>query len=130
MATPALKDVSKKDLAEQYHRLLMRTKKANTVAKREGEALVRDVVTLGSAAGFAFFMGTRARDAIANGTDVEESQQMGGIDLDLIVGGASAVSGLAGWGGKMSESLRAVGVGVLSGYAGRRIYARGMEPKE
>jgi len=131
MAKPALKDMSKTDLAEQYHRLLMRTKKANQVAKQEGEALVRDMITLGSGALVQFWLAKSTRDAgqdpFSMGDATAEAQQFSGVDKDLAIGAVAAVAGLAKMGGKMSETVRAAGIGILTSYAGRLAYRKGGE---
>ena len=53
--------------------------------------------------------------------------QMAGMDIDLLVGGAAAVAGLTKMGGKMSDTIRAVGIGALTEWAGRTFYESGFE---
>ncbi len=128
----ALKDVSKQELAESYSKLKARTKNAQTQAKREGEALVEDVLTIAAAGGLGYIMGQRqaeaAEAAIKDGHDedsekfaemVAEGGQVAGIDLDLLVGGAAAAAGMFKLGGKMSNTVRKVGIGGLAAYATR-----------
>lgn len=117
MPAPALKDISKTELAEAYAKLKGRTARANEIAKREGEALIRDALTIGTAAGLGAYMGYAARGL--TGTAAKEAQQIGGFDIDLIVGGAAAAVGMLKYGGKMSDTMRAVGVGGLCSWASR-----------
>lgn len=136
----ALKDVSKQELAESYSKLKARTKNAQTQAKREGEALVEDVLTIAAAGGLGYLMGQRQADAAEAwlksnpGGDLEsegaqekiaEGGQVAGIDLDLLVGGAAAAAGMFKLGGKMSNTVRKVGIGGLSAYAARVGYEKG-----
>ncbi len=117
MAAPALKDISKTELAEAYSKLKGRTSRANEIAKREGEALISDAMTVGTAAGLGAYMGYVARGK--SGTAIKDAQQIGGFDIDLVVGGAAAAVGLMGWAGKMGGAVRSVGVGGLCSWASR-----------
>ena len=88
----ALKDVSKQELAESYSKLKARTKNAQIQAKREGEALVEDVLTVAAAGGLGMVMGQRLAEgekAGKTGEALAAEAQMGGIDIDLLVGGAA-----------------------------------------
>ena len=134
----ALKDVSKQELAEAYSKLKARTKNAQMQAKKEGEALVEDVITIASAGGLAYLMGQRhaqaAKDAIADnktGEDLEkavaEGGQIAGIDIDLLIGGAATAAGMLKLGGKMSNTVRKIGIGGLSAYAARLGNEKGVE---
>lgn len=130
MATPAVKSgLSRKELEEAYVRLKSKSKRANEVAKREGESMMRNLVTVGSALGIGWYMGDAAKGAAAAGKTVEEAQQISGIDTDLLIGGGALAAGMMKWGGKFSETLSAIGTGVLSGYAYRRGEKMGMEAK-
>lgn len=125
--TPAVKArLSHKELEEAYVRLKSKGKRANEVAKREGEGMMRNLVTVGSALGMGWYMG----DSEKNRGDktIEESQQFSGIDADLIIGGGALAAGMMKWGGKFSETLSAIGTGVLSGYGYRRGHSMGVEP--
>ena len=137
-----LKDVPKAELAEAYSKLKSRTKGAQEASKKEGEALVRDAITIASGGALGYYMGMMHGDAesdkdytaaaAAGDTDkmeelLADAQQMAGIDLDLLVGGAAAVAGLMKLGGKMSDTVRAVGVGALAEWAGRTAYNSGHE---
>ena len=134
----ALKDVSKQELAESYSKLKARTKNAQVQAKREGETLVEDVITIAAGGGLGYLMGQRHADAaeaaIKEGhtvgsekynESVAEGGQVGGIDLDLLVGGAAAAAGMFKLGGKMSNTVRKVGIGGLTAYAARVGYEKG-----
>jgi len=134
----ALKDVSKQELAESYSKLKARTKNAQIQAKREGEALVEDVLTIAAAGGLGYLMGQRHADAaetaLANGIAkdspeyfeaIAEGGQVAGIDLDLLVGGAAAAAGMMRLGGKMSNTVRKIGIGGLAAYASRVGYEKG-----
>jgi hypothetical protein len=135
----ALKDVSKQELAEAYSKLKSRTKNAQLQAKREGEALVEDVLTIAAAGGLGYLMGQRHADgaeaALKEGHQegsekynemvAEAGQIAGGIDLDLLVGGAATAAGMFKLGGKMSNTVRKIGIGGLSAYAARVGYEKG-----
>jgi hypothetical protein len=135
----ALKDVSKQEHAESYSKLKARTKNAQLQAKREGEALVEDVLTIAAAGGLGYLMGQRhaegaesaEKEGHAPGSEkynemVDESGQIaGGIDLDLLVGGAATAAGMLKLGGKMSNTVRKIGIGGLSAYAARMGYEKG-----
>jgi len=134
----ALKDVSKQELAESYFKLKSRTKNAQVQAKREGEALVEDVITIAAGGGLGYIMGQRHADAaeaaLKEGhTEGDEKYneavaaggQVAGIDLDLLVGGAAAAAGVLKLGGKMSNTVRKVGIGGLTAYAARMGYEKG-----
>ena len=125
--SPAVKaSLSRKELEEAYVRLKSKSKRANDVAKREGEGMMRNLVTVGSALGMGWYMGDAEKN---RGTKtVEESQQISGIDADLIIGGGALAAGMMKWGGKFSETLSAIGTGVLSGYGYRRGHSMGVEP--
>jgi len=47
--------------------------------------------------------------------------------MDLAVGGGLAAVGLAKLGGKMSETVRAAGIGALTAWASRTGHEKGME---
>jgi len=136
----ALKDVSKQELAEAYSKLKSRTKNAQLQAKREGEALVEDVLTIAAAGGLGYLMGQRtaegAVDAIKAGHAVgsekfnemvTEAGQVAGVDLDLLVGGAATAAGMLKLGGKMSNTVRKIGIGGLAAYATRMGTEKGEE---
>lgn len=135
----ALKDTSKKELAEAYSKLKGRTKNAQVQAKREGEALVEDALTVAAGGGLGYLMGQRHAQAVRDNpnlsgeeleTAVAEAGQIGGIDLDLLVGGAAAAAGVLKLGGKMSNTVRKVGIGGLTAYAARIGRDKGMESVE
>lgn len=130
------KEVSKKELADAYAKLKSRTKNAQEVAKKQGEELIRDAITVASGGALGYYMGMMEAEADTEGKSDEdaeaaiaENQQIAGIDLDLLVGGAAAAAGLMKLGGKMSDTLRAVGVGALAEWAGRTAYDSGLESK-
>lgn len=132
----ALKDVSKQELAEAYSKLKSRTKSAQVAAKKEGEALVEDALTIAAGGGLGYLMGQRRAEA-AEAADKEgltgddraaaiaEGGQVGGIDLDLLVGGGATAVGLLKLGGKMSNTVRKIGIGGLTAYAARIGYEKG-----
>lgn len=135
----ALKDISKQELADNYSKLKSRTKNAQIQAKREGEAFIEDVLTVAAAGGLGYLMGQRhadgAEQAIKEGHSVgsekynemvaESGQVAGGVDLDLLIGGAATAAGMFKLGGKMSNTVRKVGIGGLSAYAARVGYEKG-----
>ncbi len=126
----SLKDTSKVELAEAYSKLKTRTKTAQQQAKAEGEALIEDALTVAAGGGLGYLMGQRHAEAEEaalkegkTGEELEEAiaegGQVGGIDLDLLVGGAAATAGLLKLGGKMSNTVRKIGIGGLTAYAAR-----------
>ncbi len=119
------KEVTKKELADAYAKLKSRTKGAQDASKKQGEELIRDAITVGSGGLLGYYMGQMAGEAEQDKdwttADEEkqdeilgEYQQMAGLDIDLLVGGAAAVAGLTKMGGKMSDTIRAVGIGALT----------------
>lgn len=126
----ALKDVSKTELAEAYSKLKARGKSAQLQAKKEGEALIEDALTLAAAGGLSYLMGQRHEEAklaaekegLSEDKVLEataEGGQVAGIDLDLLIGGAATAAGLMKLGGKMSNTVRKIGIGGLAAYAAR-----------
>lgn len=126
----ALKDASKQELAEAYSKLKARTKSAQIQAKAEGEALVEDVLTIAAGGGLGYLMGQRqaegaeaARRENKSQEEIDEAAaeggQIAGIDMDLLIGGAATAAGLFKLGGKMSNTVRKIGVGGLTAYAAR-----------
>lgn len=129
MAKSPLSNVSKTEIAESYSKLKGRIQKAQTVARSENEAMIRDAITVASAGGLGFYMGKME----AEGGSVEEivaRQQIAGIDIDLLVGGAAAAIGLTKMGGKMSDTVRAVGIGGLCSWASRYGHEKGLQPAD
>jgi len=124
----SLADVSKKELAEQYAGLKRRMDKTRKQARDEGETLIRDVITVGSGAGVGYLMGSRAA-SVAGGSEEElaEAQQIAGVDMDLVIGGGLAAVGLMKLGGKMSDTVRAAGIGALTSWASRLGHEKGLE---
>jgi hypothetical protein len=120
--TPAVKSgLSRKELEEAYVRLRSKSKRANEIAKREGEGMMRNLVTVASAGGMGWYIG----DAVKKGG--AEAAQVQGIDIDILVGGGALAAGMMKWGGKFSETLSAIGTGVLSGYAYRMAEEKGKQ---
>lgn len=126
----ALSDVSKQELAEAYSKLKSRTKSAQLQAKKETEALIEDALTVAAGGGLGYLMGQRhaeAEDAAIkeglSGDELAEATaeggQIAGIDMDLLVGGAATAVGLMKLGGKMSNTVRKIGIGGLTAYAAR-----------
>lgn len=128
----SLADISKKELAEQYASLKRRMDKSRKQARDEGEAIIRDVITVGSGAGAGWLMGSRAASAGAGASEEEiaDAQQIGGVDMDLAIGGGLAAVGLMKMGGKMSDTVRAAGIGVLTSWASRLAHEKGLESEE
>lgn len=123
MADNKLSELSKKELAEAVAKLKGRQQRAARAAREEGEALVRDAITVATAGGLGYYMGMQEKDRPGDETAV----QVAGIDIDLLVGGAAAAAGLMKLGGKMSDTLRAVGIGGLSSYASRLGHDKALE---
>lgn len=129
----SLADISKKELAEQYASLKRRMDKSRKQARDEGEALIRDVITVGSGAGVGYLMGQKYAEAggdAASEEEIAEAQQIAGVDMDLAIGGGLAAVGLMKMGGKMSDTVRAAGIGALTGWANRVMNEKGVESKE
>lgn len=122
MAETNLSQVSKKELAGAYAKLKAQKQKAQKAAKEQTEALVRDVVTIAGGAGVSYLMANRAATAEKEGQDdegIKEAQQIVGVDMDVAVGGVAAIAGIMDLGGKMSDTIRALGVGALTSAAAR-----------
>lgn len=134
----SLKDVSKTELAEAYARLKAKGKAQQMKTRKEGEELIRDGITVGSGALVGYLMGQREARANltpgmtpeAQAEELAKTQQVGGVDMDLLIGGGAAVVGLMKLGGKMSDAVRAVGIGALAEYAGRMAYDKGIEAEK
>ena len=129
----SLADISKKELAEQYASLKRRMDKSRKQARDEGEALIRDVITVGAGAGVGYLMGQKYAEAggdAASEEEIAESQQIAGIDMDLAIGGGLAAVGLMKLGGKMSDTVRSAGIGALTSWASRVAHEKGVESKE
>ena len=139
MATKeADKTLSRTEAIEAYSKLRARAKNAQAQAKREGELLIEDLLTVASGAGVGYLMGQRhaqgAEDAISDNHEpgseayeekVADAGQVAGIDLDLIIGGVGTAAGMMKLGGKMSNTVRKVGIGALTSYASRLAYEKG-----
>jgi len=134
----SIKGATRAELADQYSKLKSRTKSAQVQAKREGEALIEDALTVAAGGGLGYLMGQKhaeaAKAAAADGKTGEdldkaiaEGGQVGGIDLDLLVGGAAAAAGILKLGGSMSNTVRKIGIGGLTAYAARMGRDKGME---
>ena len=136
-ATPVKQgDISKKELMDAYGKLKTRTKRANDVAKKEGEAMMNNLITVASAGGIGWYIGDATKKAIKGkvGLDAQikaakKATQVSGVDVDLLIGGGTLAAGMMKWGGKFSPTLSAIGTGVLSGYAYRRGREAGIKPK-
>lgn len=128
----SLADISKKELAEQYASLKRRMDKSRKDARSEGETLIRDVITVGSGAGVGYLMGSRAASVGAGASEEElaEAQQIAGVDMDLVIGGGLAAVGLMKMGGKMSDTVRAAGIGALTSWASRLAHEKGLEAED
>jgi len=116
MATPAKQSITRKEAIDAYARLKAKAKRANEVAKRESESMMRNLVTVGSAAAMGAYLGDVKKK--------NSSTEIQGIDIDLIVGGGALAAGMMKWGGKFSDTLSAIGTGVLAQYAGRSAQER------
>lgn len=125
MADNKVAKLSGSEAKEALHRLQTKIKKTQEAAKTEGEALVRDLLTVGGGAGVGALEGYLKKTAMDSGSDEEEAFKLGGaVDMDLAIGGALGLAGIAKLGGKQSDAIRALGMGVLA-YAGGK-YARDM----
>jgi len=123
--TPAKASISRKEAIDAYARLKTKAKRANEIAKSESEGMMRNLVTVGSGSLMGWYLGDLAKK---NPSDVEGSQQVQGVDIDLIVGGGALAAGMMKWGGKFSETLSAIGTGVLTQYGGRMLYEKALKP--
>lgn len=126
----SLTEHSKTELAELYSKLKARAKADKTRAAKEGEQLIEDVMCIAAGGGLGYLMGQRHEAAHIEGTAkglageeletyVAEGGQIAGIDLDLMVGAAATAAGMFKLGGKMSDTVRRIGVGGLTAYAAR-----------
>lgn len=134
----SVKGSSRAELMDAYSKLKTRTKNAQVQAKREGEALIEDALTIAAGGGLGYLMGQKHAEAekaaLADGLSGEELEkkiaeggQVGGIDLDLLVGGAAAAAGMLKLGGAMSNTVRKIGIGGLTAYAARLGKQKGEE---
>jgi hypothetical protein len=125
-----LSQISKTELAEAYSRLKGRISKQAANARSQNEKMISDAITVASGGGLGYYMGKMEQEAggaAATEDALAEKQQLAGVDLDLLVGGVAAAVGLTGMGGKMSDAVRAVGVGALTEWAGRVGYDKGTQ---
>lgn len=125
-----LSQISKTELAEAYSRLKGRISKQAASARSQNEKMISDAITVASGGGLGYYMGKMEQEAggaAATEDALAEKQQLAGVDLDLLVGGVAAAVGLTGMGGKMSDAVRAVGVGALTEWAGRVGYDKGTQ---
>ena len=138
MKDATLMDLSKQQLAENYAKLKARVKGSAITARREANAAVEDLLVVGTASGLGYLMGSyhaeaaeeAVKDGHAPGTDkyteaVAEGGQLMGVDIDLIVGGVATGLGAFGLAGKMSNTIRKVGIGGLAAYGARIGYEKG-----
>jgi hypothetical protein len=112
MPAPAKQSASKTEVLEAYTRLKGKIKRNNDIAKREGEAMMRDFVTIGSGAGMGYYMSMLEKKG-------QSTQILDGIDTDMVIAAGALAAGMFKWGGNMSDTLRAVGVGGLTQWAAR-----------
>lgn len=113
-------DVSKKDLMDQYVRLKGRIKKAQNESKEMMEQVTQDLITVGTGAALGAFAGNKIRNGeVASEDEAYELMEGSSLDIDLVVGAVCAGAGMMKMGGKMSDTLRAVGIGGLTSYAAR-----------
>jgi len=136
-----LKDISKQELAEAYAKLKLKDTKRRAEEKQTAQELISDLVTVGSGTGMGYLMGTlvaraeeptaqEAADGITYLDKVREQTQILGFDIDLVVSGVAAGLALSGYGGNFSNTLRAIGVGGLTGWAARNMFFRAIENNE
>ena len=122
MAENKIAKLSGSEAKEALQRLQSKIKKTQEAAKTEGEALVRDLLTVGGGAGIGALEGYLKKTALDQGNDEEEAFKLGGaVDMDLAIGGVLGLAGIAKLGGKQSEAIRSLGMGVLS-YAGGKYF--------
>lgn len=127
VTTSELMQADKRTLAEGIQKMTQRMKNIRATAKAKAEQTLEMAVAGGAAFGVGYWMGTIARD---NPGDADALTFGGGIDKDLGVGLALAGIGLTGMGGRrMSDTARAAGTGVLSGWAMNYGREKGMEAK-
>lgn len=124
-----LSQISKTELADAYSKLKNRVQKSQQAAKSESENMIRDAITVASGGALGYYMGMMENEAGPGATEeqVAEKQQVAGVDIDLLVGGAAAAVGLTKMAGKMSDTIRAVGVGGLTAWASRVGHKKGLE---
>jgi hypothetical protein len=111
---------SRKELMEQYVRLKGRIKKAQNESKEMMEQVTQDLITVGTGAALGAFAGNKIRNGdVATEDEAYELMEGSNLDIDLVVGAVCAGAGMMKMGGKMSDTLRAVGIGGLTSYAAR-----------
>ena len=124
-----LSQVSKTELADAYGKLKAKGQKKAQVARAESEQMITDAITVASGGGLGYYMGMMEAEAGPGATaeQVADKQQIAGVDIDLLVGGAAAAVAITGMGGKMGPTVRAVGVGGLTAWASRVGAEKGRE---
>jgi len=115
-----LSNLPKKDLADQYVRLKGRIKKAQDESKQMMEQVTQDLITVGTGAALGAFAGNKIRNGeVTSEDEAYELMEGSSLDIDLVVGAVCAGAGMMKMGGKMSDTIRAVGIGGLTSYASR-----------
>lgn len=141
MTPSTLDQASKEDLRDELMRIKAREKKAKDEGKAKTQKIIGSIFTIGTGAALAHVLGGKEREAkkLANWDTLsdekkqeaiaKEQQIIGGIDIDLGVGLVGLAVGLSDASGDFADTLMSVGVGGLTCYATRAIYARAAAPE-
>lgn len=106
MANDSLVGVSKGEAVKKAKSWRDRFMRVKSKIAESGQNILEFAVGIGAAAGVGYLLGKI------------ETKQLGGIDLELIIGGGLAIVGLFGLGGAtMSGAARAAGTTVLGAWA-------------
>ena len=120
MAAPVKATASRTELAQKLVKMKQSAKRANEIARQEGEAMMRNFVIVGSGAAVGAYIGSLEKDG--------KSTEIQGISIDALAGGVSLGAGMFKWGGAYSDTLSAAGAGILAFYGGRTMQARMRKP--
>lgn len=141
MVPATIQQASPAELRDELIRIKQREKKLKDEAKAKTSKLIGSAITIASAAGLGHILGGKERDLKAKAEwatwdekkreeELKKDQTVMGIDLDLLVGLAGLGLGLSDGAGEFADTLTAIGVGGVSSYASRSLYARARDEKE
>ena len=135
MANPPTHDelmaMPKADLANTTIRSVSRAEKAKAAAIRAAKEIMDYVFSAIGAAVIGWWLGSIARE-IEAGTEGydEESMSWFGVDKDLVVGVAGAVTAQMGWAKKYKDTVRQVSAGIIAFWSGRTTFGMALERED
>jgi len=114
-----LMKLPKEEVVSGFARMTASLRKSKEVARRKAEDVMEYAISGGASFGVGYWIGTTKGEHALSGTDPTEDLKIVGVDKDLLIGGALAVMGITGIGGKKaSAAASSAGKGVLSYWAG------------